>query len=178
MKKVWIIFLLIVIIAAQWAFMSSFQSAVTVSHTGGKRAALVSKLNYVSLRATIQIIPRYNPDADPVLVTFSNGSQLEITDHYSMQVFLPKSGSINGDFSFNMILCFTPISDDELVQMTLSPEHPFDLDVVPDVSDDFLSWYYDEPVHPDLDISDETDVYWLIVEGDATISISGYGAPF
>ena len=177
MKKSWIIFFLIVVIVAQWAFMSSFQSAVTVSHVSGKRAALVSKLNYFSLRATLQIIPRYNPDGDPVLVTFSNGSQMEITDRYEMQVFLPKSGSLSDDFYFNKILSLTPLSEGGFSQMTLSRERPFDLDVVPDVSDDFLSWYYDEPVHPDLDISDETDVYWLIVDGDATISISGYGAP-
>ncbi|MGD9131326.1 MAG: hypothetical protein PVH73_07120 [Candidatus Bathyarchaeota archaeon] len=177
MKKAWIIFSLIVIIAAQWAFMSSFQSAITVSHKAGKRAALVSKLNYVSLRASIQIYPRPDPDADPVLVTFSNGSQLEITDRYSMQVFLPKSGSINGDFRFNTILNMPQIDEEEFVQMTLSHSKPFDVDVVPDVSDDFLSWYY-EPVHPDLDIADETDIYWLIVDGDATVSISGYGAPF
>ena len=177
MKKSWIIFSLIVIIAAQWAFLSSFQSALTVSHTAGKRAALVSKLNYVSMRATIEIFPREVPGADPVLVTFSNGSQLEITERYSIQVFLPKSGSINGDFYFNKILSFTPISEDEFAQMTLSHRKPIDVDVIPDVSDDFLSWYY-EPIHPHLDIHDETDIYWLIVEGDATVSVSGYGAPF
>lgn len=177
MKKAWIIFSLIVIIAAQWAFMSSFQSTLTVSHTAGKRAALVSKLNYVSMRATIEIFPRQHPGAEPVLVTFSNGSQLEITERYSIQVFLPKSGSINGDFSFNTILSFTPISEDEFAQITLSHNTPIDVDVTPDVPDDFLSWYY-EPIHPDLDIHDEIDIYWLIVEGAATVSISGYGAPF
>jgi hypothetical protein len=177
MKKAWIILLLIVIIAAQWALMNSFQSTTAVSHEAGKRAVLVSKLSYVSMRATIQIIPEFHPDPVPVLVTFSNGSQMEITERYSMQVFLPKSGSINGDFSFNTILRFASTSQDDFVTMSLTRDKPIDVDVVPDVSDDFLSWYY-EPLHPDLDVRDETDVYWLIVEGEATIAVSGYGAPF
>jgi len=177
MKKSLIIFLLIVILAAQWVFLSSFQSTIAVSHESGKRAVLASKLNYMSMRATITIYPRATPDAEPVLVTFSNGSQLEITEKYSKQVFLPKSGNTNDDFHFNTILNITQMGEEEFAQMTLSSDNPIDVDVVPEVSDDFLSWYY-EPFHPDLDVQDEIDVYWLIVEGDATVSISGYGAPF
>lgn len=177
MKKALIIFSLILIIAAQWTFMSSFQSTHTVSTTAGKRAVVVSKLNYISMRATIQIHPKQYPNADPVLITFSNGSQLEITERYSIQVFLPKSGSINGDFQFGTILTFTPISSNEFARVSLSHNKPIDVDVTPDVPDDFLRWYY-EPIHPDLDKQDEIDIYWLTVEGDALIRISGYGAPF
>jgi mannose-6-phosphate isomerase-like protein (cupin superfamily) len=177
MKKVWIIGLLIGIIVAQWMFLSSFQSTLAVYHESGKCAVLASKLNYMSMRATITIYPRYTPDAEPVLVTFSNGSQLEITKKYSTQVFLPKSGSTNGDFHFSVFLNLMAKPEHEYVQMTLSNDNPIDVDVVPDVPDDFLSWYY-EPRHPDLDVQDEVDVYWLIVEGNATVSISGYGAPF
>jgi hypothetical protein len=177
MKKSLIIFLLIVILAAQWVILSSFQSTLAVSHEAGKRAVLASKINYMSMRATITIYPRITPDSEPVLVTFSNGSQLEITEKYSTQVFLPKSGNTNDDFQFNTILNVERMGEEKLVEMTLSNDNPIDVDVVPDVSDDFLSWYY-EPFHPDLDVQDEIDVYLLMVEGDATVSISGYGAPF
>jgi len=166
-----------VILAAQWVFLSSFQSTIAVLHESGKRAVVASKINYMSMRATITIYPRATPDAEPVLVTFSNGSQLEITEKYSKQVFLPKSGSTNWDFHFSIFLNLMAKPEHEYVQMTLSNDNPIDVDVVPDVSDDFLSWYY-EPIHPDLDVQDEIDLYWLIVEGDATVSISGYGAPF
>jgi hypothetical protein len=51
------------------------------------------------------------------------------------------------------------------------------VDVTPDVPEAFLSWYY-EPIDSSLDMSNQLDIYWLTVEGDATISVSGYGAPF
>lgn len=177
MKKAWIIFLLTAIIAAQWVFMSSFQSVITVSHTGDKRAVVVSKLNYASMRATIKIIPSPHPDSGPVLVTFSNGSQITITETYSVQVFLPKTGDINSDYQFSTILSFTPISETEFSSIRLSHNNPIDVDVTPDVPENFLAWRY-EPNHPDLQRRDEIDIYWLTVEGDATIAVSGYGAPF
>ena len=176
MKKALIIFSLILIIAVQWTIISSFKSDITTSHTAGTRFVVASKLNYFSMRAYIQIYPGQHPGAEPVFVTFSNGSQLELTERYSIQVFLPKSGSINGDFHFNKILSLTPISENEFAQISLSHSKPMDVDVISDVSDDFLSWYY-EPFHPDVDVQDEIDIYWLKVEGDATVSISGYGAP-
>jgi hypothetical protein len=177
MKKSLIIFLLIVTLAAQWVILSSFHSTLAVSHEAGKRGVVASKLNCVSMRATITIYPTLTPDAEPVLVTFSNGSQLEINEKYSTQVFLPRSGITSGDFHFNVFLNLMAKPEHEYVHMTLSNDNPIDVDVVPDVSDNFLSWYY-EPFSPDLDVQDEIDVYWLIVEGDATVSISGYGAPF
>lgn len=176
MKKTWIIGLLIAVIVAQWMFSSSFQSTIAGSHDSGKRVVVASKLNYMSMRARIQIYPMQHPGAEPVLVTFSNGSQLEISEEFSMEVFLPKSGNMNDDgFTFNAFLSLTP-ADGELAMMKLSHKNPIDVDVAPDGFDYFFRWYY-EPSHPDLDVQDEIDVYWLIVEGDASISISGYGAP-
>lgn len=176
MKKSWIILSLVVIIVFQLSVMSSFQSVLTTSHTSGTRAVVVSKLNYISLRATIQIYPRIHPGANSVFVTFSNGSQLEITEKYSMQILLPKTGSINGEFTFGTFLSFTPLDSGEFAAISLSRNAPMDVDITPDVPDSFLQWYY-EPFDSDMDVQDETDIYWLIVEGDATIAVSGYGAP-
>ena len=169
--------MLIVIIAAQWTFTLSFQSELTVSHEWGKRGVVASKLNYISMRVTIKIYPMKHPGAEPVWVTFSNGSQLEITEPYEMQVLMPKTGNINEDFMFNTFLSLTPTSEGEMVRMTLSHKKPIDVDVAPDGLDFFLQSYY-EPFHSDYDVRDETDVYWLIVEGDGTVSIGGYGGLF
>jgi hypothetical protein len=142
----------------------------------GTHAVVVSKLTYISMRATIEIIPKTVP-VNPVLITFSNGSQLETSKRYSIQVFLPKSGSIQGTPHFSKILTFTPLSEKEFSELNLSGKNPIDVDVTPDVPEDFLSWYY-EPIDSSLDMSNQLDIYWLTVEGDATISVSGYGAPF
>ena len=178
MKKSWIILVLIIIIAAEWTVMSSFQSVSAVSMESGTRAAVISKLNYMNVKATIEISPRQYPVVEPVLVKFSNGSELEINEKYSFDVFLPKSGSINGDFYFGKVLTSTPLPSDEVAQIRLNSESPIDADITPDVPEDFMSWY-GEQTNPYLNnYDDEIDIYWLIVEGEATIAISGYGAPF
>jgi mannose-6-phosphate isomerase-like protein (cupin superfamily) len=176
MKKALLILLLIVIIAAQWTFISSFHSELEDSHGSGKRGVVASKLNYITMRVTIKISPMMHPGAEPVWVTFSNDSQLEITEPWEMQVLMPKTGNVNEDFMFNTFLSLTPTSEGEMARMTLSHNKPIDVDVAPDGLDFFFQTYYDP--HPDWDVRDETDVYWLIVEGDGTVVVSGYGGPF
>ena len=177
MKKALLILLLIVIIAAQWTFISSFQSEITASHGSGKRGVVASKLNYITMRVTIKIYPMIHPGAEPVWVTFSNGSQLEITEPWEMQVLMPKTGNVDEDFMFNTFVSLTPTSEGEMVRMTLSNNQPIDVDIAPDGLDFFLENYYDTS-HSYFDVQDETDVYWLIVEGDGTVTVNGYGGPF
>lgn len=76
MKKIWIMFSLTVIIAAQFTFMSSFHSTSASSYVFGTSAVVVSKMKYAYARATINMLTTFNTN---VTITFSNGTQLELS---------------------------------------------------------------------------------------------------
>jgi hypothetical protein len=176
MKKSWLILCLSVIIVFQFSVLSSFQSEGAVSHTSGTRAVVVAKVNYLSLRATIQIYPEIHPGATPVFVTFSNGSQIEITEKHSIQILLPKTGSLTGTFYFSDVLRIGSLPSREFPEMPISSETPMAVNIIPDVTEDFIQWGY-EAFSSGGDVRSKIDIYWLIVEGDATVAVSGYGAP-
>jgi hypothetical protein len=168
MKKIWLIFALTVIIASQVTFMSSFHSTFASSYVSGTSAVVVSKMKYAYARATINILTTHNPD---VTITFSNGTQLEISEHaYKFEIFLPRTGDFFGTFETSTHLPST--TSDTPLSMALSRNNPIDVDVVPDIPEDFLSWYgnsnYDS-------FSDKVDIFWFKIEGTANVFVNGNG---
>ncbi|MCW4016094.1 MAG: hypothetical protein NWF06_06975 [Candidatus Bathyarchaeota archaeon] len=168
MKKVWLLFVLTVIIAAQLTFTSAFHSASEHCYVSGTSGVFVSKLNYASMRATIYISLSYK--SAPVLLIFPNGTQIEITDNYTLDLFLPRSGDVLGSYSTGTALGISPASGDYQM-LSLSHNHPIDVDVVT-LPSSFLPWL-DDGIFPEY--FENIDVYWFKIQGEANIHIDGYG---
>ena len=170
MKKSWLLLILVIIIAAQVTFIASFRNTSAHSSVSGTSAVVVSKLKYAYMKATIQIFPDFNSS---VLLIFPNGTDLEITwPSYSMTVFLPRSGDHLGDYETGVALGTDPASWFDAT-LSLSRDRPIDVDVVPNVSDNFLRWYYDDMFSRDH--STHIDLYWFKIQGDAHVHVSGDG---
>jgi hypothetical protein len=172
MKKIWLLFALTVIIVTQVTFLSSFHSSNTHGYVSGTSAVVLSKMKYAYARFSIHILITYSP----VTLTFPNGTQQEITDHsYMMEVFLPRTGDFMGNYVTGEILTRIPNSStdssDSLPTLFLSPKHPVDMDVVQNISPDFLSWYG----NPNYDYYHKIDVFWFEIQGEANIVITGEG---
>jgi len=140
MKKIWLLFALAVIIAAQVTFISSFRSTSVTSEVTGTSAVLVSNMKYAYVRVSIHIIL---PDpVSSVLLEFPNGTRKEITDYsYRIDVFLPRSGDFLGDYQAGTWLGARPtypMFSGDYPSLRLSRDHPIDVDVVPNVSSNFL----------------------------------------
>ncbi len=166
MKKTWLIFALVVIIAAQVTFLYSFRTFSTSVSTdvSGTSAVVVSKLKYAYMSASINI--RLLDFDSSVLLIFPNGTQREIIQPvYSIEVMLPRSGGFSGDYDTGTILG----TSDAYPDLKLSRNHPIRVDIVPNVSDNFLSWY------DDSDHSKYIDVYWFKIQGDAHVIVSEDG---
>jgi hypothetical protein len=79
------LFALAVIIAAQISFIIFFQSASTFYDVTGTSAVVISKMNYVFVRASINIVHMGTGPA-PILI-FPNGTHRELTTRfYSTEV--------------------------------------------------------------------------------------------
>ena len=160
MKKLWLLFALVVIVASQVAVLSSFQSINTNTPASGSTTVVVSKASYASLRVEINIISQSN-----TTLIFPNGTQIEIpaVNHYKFSVILPSSGPSIGSFS------------SQLEGSNISDNHPIDVEFL-STSTVFQSIYYsiDWKAQPYSRIS----VYWFTLQGNAMVSIQGYGAIF
>ena len=110
-----------------------------------------------------------------MLLEFSNGTQKEITDHfYQFDVVLSRSGDFLGEHVTGTVLGTSPISSGDYPILTLSRDNPIDVDIVPNVSDNFLRWYYDRTF---TEQSTYVDIFWFKIHGDANVHVWGYGAP-
>jgi hypothetical protein len=157
MNKAWILLILAVVLAAQWTFISSFKSVnIQENNVFGTSAVIVSKAPYMYLRVHIDVSPNYHM-GQGVSLLFSNGSQKEINDTYSFEVFLPKTDKNMGSLAI--------ITPGEGVYVTNS--HPINAAVVKNVTDNFFSYGIG------TQYSDKIDIYWFKVVGYAHIYING-----
>ncbi len=162
-KKALALLALALVAAAEWTFINSFYS---VPYTHGDAvdtsAVIVAKAKYVFMRANI-LITAGSPG--PVVLLFSNGTRQEIEvkppgfTTSEFDVLLPSTGSYPGDFSVgnpNGIL--------------LSTAKPIYLAVIANVTENFFT----DGVVPAWQ-SSLIDVFWIRVQGNARIDITGYG---
>jgi hypothetical protein len=158
MKKLWLLLALVVIVASQVAVLSSFHSINDNTWANGSTAVVISKAAYAYLRVEIDIIPQVLMGQSQTMLIFPNGTQTEIpaVTHYKFSVILPSSGPSPGSFS----------SQSEGIN--ISDNHPIDVE--------FLS---NSTVFQRLlsqnQIDSRISVYWFLVQGNAQVSIQGYG---
>lgn len=173
MKKIWLVFVLVVIIAAQVTFLSSFNSSFTHGYVSDTSAVVLSKMKYAYARFTIHISITYSP----VTLTFPNGTQQEITESgYKMEIFLPRTGDFMGNDPIGTIITTTPNSPtdtdlESLPRISLSSKQPVDADVVQHIPNNFLAWHD----NPNYDLDDKIDIFWFEIQGEANLFITGAG---
>ncbi|MDG6221953.1 MAG: hypothetical protein QCH99_01675 [Candidatus Bathyarchaeota archaeon] len=168
MKKILLIFILTLVIVSQVTFNSSFHTVLEHSHVSDTSAVIISKLNYATVRTTINIYLDY--DSSPVFLIFPNGTQMEITDDYTLIVFLPKTGNFIGSYSTGTTLGVSQNSD-EYLSMRLSKDNPIDIDVVP-LPSSFLLWLDNDNPSPYFEY---VDIFWFKIQGEAHVHINGCG---
>jgi len=165
MKKLWLLLALIVIVACQVAVLSSFQSINTNTWANGSTTVVISKAAYAHLRVEIDIIPQVYMGQSNTTLIFPNGTQIEIpaVTHYKFSVILPSNGPFPGSFGI------------QSEGINIADNHPIDVEFLSN-STVFQSLYsrIDWSAPPYSRIS----VYWFIVQGNAMVSIQGYGAGF
>jgi hypothetical protein len=165
MKKLWLLFALVVIVASQVAVLSSFHSINTNTWANGSTAVVISKADYAHLRVEIDITHQVFMGQSNITLIFPNGTQIEIpaVDHYKFSVILPSSGPSPGSFGI------------QSEGINISDNHPIDVEFLSN-STDFQSLYsrIDWSFSPYSRIS----VYWFIIQGNAMVSVQGYGAGF
>jgi hypothetical protein len=160
MKKLWALLALVVLIVTQIAILSSVYpiSEHSSSYETESMTVFISKMNYASLRAKIDITTW----VEPAVLLFPNGTQIEIpaSSYYTFSIIMPHSG-----FSFGSYSTHGPF-------MNLSNDHPINVE--------FLSNY---PFNPYLELQNtkyvsNDSMYWFIIQGRANVAINGIGVGF
>ena len=163
MKKLWLLLVLVIAVACQVAVLSSFHSINTNTFTVGSTAVIISKASYAHLRVEIDIIPQvYNGQSNTTLI-FPNGTQTEIpaVAHYKFSVTLPSSGLSPGSFAIQSAGI-----------INISDSHPIDVEFLSN-STDFQ--HFQQSV---AQIDSRISVYCFLIQGNAGISVQGYGVGF
>ena len=166
MKKLWLLFALVVIVASQVAVLSSFHSINYYTWANGPTAVVISKAAYAQLRVEIDIIPQVNNGLSNTTLIFPNGTQIEIpaVAHYKFSVILPSSGPSPGSFGI------------QFEGINISDNHPIDVEFLSN-STAFQSVLSQYQLN-DQQIFSRFSVYWFLVQGNAMVSIQGYGVGF
>jgi hypothetical protein len=164
MKKLWLLFAFAVIVASEVAVLSSFHSVNTYTWANGSTAVVISKADFVHLRVKIDIIPQVLMGQSQTSLIFPNGTQIEIpaVTHYTFSVILSSSGSFPA-----------PNFAIQSEGINISDNNPVDVEFLSN-NTVFQSFYSrtDWTTPPYSRIS----VYWFLVQGNAQVSIQGYGA--
>ncbi len=162
MKKYLVILALIVVIVAQWSFISScFYTASTeytpfrTNNASGTSAVIVTKADFVSVRVKFIIIAEPGRTA---LVTFPDGSQKNVTSSYIFETFLEQTGYSLGSFSR-----FGP------GETVVTDRNPVDVAVVSNVTESFFT----DRLGPDS--SGLTTIYWFKIQGNAHVMATAFG---
>ena len=166
MKKLWLLLILVVIVSSQVAVLSSFHSVNVDTWANSSTGVIISKASYVSLRVEIDIFPQiYNGQSNTTLI-FPNGTQTEIpaVEDYKFSVILPNSGPTTGSFSI------------QFDGVNISDKHPVDAEFLSNTTgfENILSQYQLN----DQQINSSLSVYWFLIQGNARVSIQGYGVGF
>ncbi len=162
MNKLWLLFAMVVIVASQVAILSSFHSVNANTWVNGSTVVVISKINYANLRVEIDIMPQVLMGQSQTSLIFQNGTQIAISaePHYKFSVTLPSTGWSSGIFGI------------QSEGINISNNHPIDVQFLSN-STIFqeINSRIDWTVPPYSAIS----VYWFIVQGNAQVTIQGYG---
>jgi hypothetical protein len=158
MKRLWLLLALVVIVASQIAILSSFHFINTTTYANDYTAVVISKASYAHLRFEIDIMPHGQSN---MTLIFPNGTQTAIpaVAHYKFSVMLPSSGP--SPVSFGV----------QSEGINISDHHPIDVEFLRNSTsfERFLS---------ESQTNSLISGYWVLVQGNALISIQGYGVGF
>jgi hypothetical protein len=163
MKKLWLLLALIIIVASQVAVLSSFHSFNANTWAGDSTAVVISKAAYAHLRVEIDIFPQVINGQSNTTLIFPNGTSTNIPamTHYKFSVILPSTGSNTGNFAL------------QTEGINISNNHPIDVEFVSNSSTTVQQVLSHFQTYPGL--SSGISVYWFLVQGNAQVSIQGYG---
>ena len=165
MKKLWVLLALVVIVASQVAVLSSFQSINTHTWANSSTVVVISKAAYAHLRVEIDINPQVSNGQSNTTLIFPNGTTTNIPAvmHYKFSVILPSTGPIAGSFA------------SQTEGINISNNHPIDVEFVPN-SNTFQQVLSQYQTYSGFSLG--ISVYWFLVQGNAQVSIQGYGVAF
>jgi len=152
MNKALIILLLTITIFALIAFDNSFISTKEYHTVSGTSAVVLAKTDQVSVRSQFTITPFPNTTVN---LTFSDGTEKQITKSYTFEVLLPKTSS------------FKSVSAGLQSGLEVNDQQPFDTSVISSSEDYFNSLISRQ--------SDYVQIYWFKIQGQASVSIFCYG---
>ena len=163
-RKVWIFLALVVVIIAQLTVVSSaFHSFQTEGITYGNSIVEISKFNYVSAWAMIQVSGA--SQQYPVTLQFSNGSQTTLTSpEFSFKVNLPRTGDCfcNGAGGLYQTNVYINQSQPIAAAIVVNASS-FAISGIPNGMSEFGGLF---------------DTYWFVVSGDASVFVSGHGVAY
>jgi hypothetical protein len=163
MKKLWLLLALIIILASQVAVLSSFHSFNVNTWAVDSTTVVISKAAYAHLRAEIDIIPQVLNGQTNTTLIFPNGTSTKIpaVAHYKFSVILPSTGSNTGSFGL------------QTEGINISNNHPIDVEFVSNSNSTLQQVLSQYQTYPGF--SSGISVYWFLVQGNAQVSIQGYG---
>ncbi len=163
MKKLWLLFALIIVVASQVAVLSSFHSFNVNTWAVDSTTVVISKAGYAHLRVEIDIIPQILNGQTNTTLIFPNGTstKVPVVAHYKFSVILPSTGPFTGSFGL------------QTEGINISDNHPIDVEFVSNNSTNLQQVLSQYQTYPGF--SSGISVYWFIVQGNAQVSIQGYG---
>jgi len=163
-RKGWLIFALVLIVAVELAALSSFHYVAGYGYAYGGTVVVVAKWDYVQAWVRVLITPVGGIGAANVEVILPNGTSVNLSaspptsvEAYTFTLKLPRTGDFLG-------------SEAIAGPFTLSPTHPLNFTVENNVGN----------VTDALDAlkaaaSPRVDIYFIVIYGDAQVYVEGYG---
>ena len=163
-KKGWLLVLLILIVICQFTVLFSFfHSFQANSYTVKNSIVEITKMNYVSGWASIDITG--STQTYPATLQFPNGTQIKLTSDYSFVMRFPRTGDCY--CSASGALPGTNIYIDQnhpILAAIISNASSLDTGFLPESG---------TPYNNNIFVT-----YWFTIQGFATVSINGYGVSY
>jgi hypothetical protein len=166
MRKGWLVFLLILIISGQALALSAFHDVEVYGFASGGTVVAIGKWHYVQGSVYISIQPGVQNGTQNVVLIFPNGTKVDLGPtpgtSYSFRVELPRTGD-----------CCNGVTSGTL---GLSQSQPMNITIVQNVGNatNYAATLKGEYSNAGIGIPSPIDLYVLVIDGAASISISGY----
>ena len=164
MRKLWIMFLLILILSSQLLVFSSFHNTTVynLNWSEGTSVITVAKYGYAGARIEISFsltIEALNSTILPISITFANGTKLNIdSESYVFGFSLPRTGESYGSGTFSTS-----------TGLTLSQYHPVSLMVSSNVTN--VTGFEQTLLKS---VPEGVQLYFIVVEGSYEVAMNAW----
>jgi hypothetical protein len=162
MNKAWIIFLLVLIISAQFVALSLFHEVDTEGSAYGVTVVSIAKWNYVGASFELSFstgMIAQNGSVAPLTMLFPNGTRVTVASQsYSATLLLPRAGDFVGESAIS-----GPVA--------ISESDPMNVTIAADVGN---ATSYEATLRSEMNIPD-LQLYFVVVYGQADILVNGFG---